>query len=86
MIVEIDKLNIKSIIIGSNRSLFKNEVYVPDEWGTKEILDNLCCGVYNNGSFSIKEKNIDDGFTLFDIDAVQDNSNEKESEIILIEI
>jgi hypothetical protein len=81
MIVEIDKENIKSITIWSDRGLFENEIYVPDNWGTKEILDNLCCSSYNSNMFSIK--NINNGFFLFDVD---DNYDDKEPEIFLVEI
>ena len=38
MIVEIDREKIKSITIGSNRYLESDEVFVPDDWGTDDII------------------------------------------------
>jgi len=40
MIVEIDRENtrIKSITIGSNKYLESDEVFVPDDWGTDDII------------------------------------------------
>ena len=78
MIVEIADNKIKSIEFGEFRNPRRNELFVPDDWGTEQIMGILFGDGYDENKFSIKE-NSEDSFNLFevgtDINNIEKNEN-----------
>ena len=66
MIVEIVDNKIKSIEFGEFRNPRRNELFVPDDWGTEQIMGILFGDGYDENKFSIKE-NSEDSFNLFEV-------------------
>ena len=75
MIIQLKGGDIKSVRMGRNMVPQENELFVPDEWGTDELLEVFFECFYKPENFTIKEDS-EESFKLFEVTLAKGTSGD----------